>query len=544
MRAQWPLAAVLTLALALRVWALDFGLPHTLTRPDEDAVVSVALRFFQRNLNPGFFDWPSLFMYVVAAVYVLYFNIGRTLGWFPLERIFLESATLHPSPNYLIARGVSVATGVMTVWAVHRIGLKLFGRHTAIVAAFYIAVAALHVRDSHFGVTDIAATWLATMSFLFTVEYANTAAKRAWLWSALCAGLAASTKYNAGLIALPGLVVLLGGRVDIENLATRARRATVYAGVAALAFLAGTPYAVLDWRVFVTALEQISDHLRGGHMALSGPGWVIHLTSSLRYGLGLPLLMAGIAGLLLYLWRAPRAAVVFVAFPLVYFALIGVGQTAFARYILPIVPFLCLAAAYATTEGARWAVTAMARPAALRPLMGLLACLIAAPSVWSVVQTNRLLSRSDNRLLAAEWIRTEFPEGVTLHQTGSIYGHVQIRTIDALAPIRYREHTYDEAARVFRDSNGSPSRSLPEIIVVQQSPLGYSAVSEDIRRVLDESYEIRRTLPAVDSSDKRLVYDRDDAFFVPLAGFAAVTRPGPTFVIYARRRLNERTNGR
>ena len=73
-----------------------------------------------------------------------------------------------------------------------------------------------------------------------------------------------------------------------------------------------------------------------------------------------------------------------------------------------------------------------------------------------------------------------------------------MRTIDALAPIRYREHTYDEAARVFRDSNGSPSSSLPEIIVLQQSPLGYSAVSEDIRRILDEGYEIRRTLPAVE----------------------------------------------
>ena len=219
------------------------------------------------------------------------------------------------------------------------------------------------------------------------------------------------TRYNAGLIALPGLVVLLGGRADIESLATRARRATLYAGVAALAFLAGTPYAVLDWRAFVTALEQISDHLRGGHMALSEPGWVIHLTSSLRYGLGLPLLMAGIGGLLLYLWRAPRAAVVFIAFPLAYFALMGVGQTAFARYILPIVPFLCLAAGYATTEGARWAVMAMARPAALRPLMGLLACLIAAPSIWSVVQTNRLLSRSDNRLLAAEWIRSRVSRG-------------------------------------------------------------------------------------------------------------------------------------
>ena len=128
-------------------------------------------------------------------------------------------------------------------------------------------------------------------------------------------------------------------------------------------------------------------------MALSGPGWVIHLTSSLRYGLGLPLLIAGIAGLLLYLWRAPRAAVVFIAFPARLFRTHRRGQTAFARYILPIVPFLCLAAAYATIEGARWAVTPSARPLAVRPLTVLLAGLIAAPSIWSVVQTNRLLSR-------------------------------------------------------------------------------------------------------------------------------------------------------
>jgi hypothetical protein len=32
------------------------------------------------------------------------------------------------------------------------------------------------------------------------------------------------------------------------------------------------------------------------------------------------------------------------------------------------------------------------------------------------------------------------------------------------------------------------------------------------------------------------VYDQDDAFFAPLAGFAQVRRPGPTVNIFERRR--------
>ena len=78
-RGDLAVAAVVAAAAGLRVWGLGYGLPHTLTRPDEEAVHSIALHFFARNLNPGFFDWPSLFMYAVAAAFVIYFNIGRIL---------------------------------------------------------------------------------------------------------------------------------------------------------------------------------------------------------------------------------------------------------------------------------------------------------------------------------------------------------------------------------------------------------------------------------------------------------------------------------
>jgi hypothetical protein len=39
----------------------------------------------QRIAHPGFFDWPSLFMYAVAPGLLVYFRIGR-LGWFPTHQ--------------------------------------------------------------------------------------------------------------------------------------------------------------------------------------------------------------------------------------------------------------------------------------------------------------------------------------------------------------------------------------------------------------------------------------------------------------------------
>ena len=61
----------------------------------------------------------------------------------------------------------------------------------------------MQVRDSHFGVTDVAATALVTLSFLYTVKFASGGRRREAIVSALWAGLAASTKYNAALIVLP-----------------------------------------------------------------------------------------------------------------------------------------------------------------------------------------------------------------------------------------------------------------------------------------------------------------------------------------------------
>jgi len=534
-RGHLPLASILGVAVALRLWGIDFGLPHTLARPDEDAVASIALRFFRRELNPGFFDWPSLFTYLVAVGYAAYFNIGRLIGWFPYEATFITAAGTTPAPLFLIARGLSAAAGVATVGVVYAIGAKLFDRVTALMAAMFMAVAALHVRDSHFGVTDVTATCFLATSFLFTARFARTGRISDALYSALFAGMAASTKYNAGVTVLPGLWAILNGETgDGGSRMARLRLSSLYVVVAASAFVVGTPYAVLDSGAFLAALRDVGAHLQGGHAALAGPAWAVHLTSSLRFGLGVPMLVAGIGGVALYCWRDRRAGVLFALLPCVYFAIIGIGQTAFARHIIPTLPFLCLGAAYFTTEATRTIGRRVAQAPSALVLGWSMAVIVAAPSAWSAVQTDRLLSRTDSRVLAAAWIRQQFTGGATIYQSGSSYAHVQMPIFEDRSNGGYREVAFDDASGTFLAADGARTES-PDLIVRPQCALSYCDAPPRLATVLD-GYTPLATFVAVDvGAAGRLVYDRDDAFFVPLAGFSGAIRPGPDEVIYVRR---------
>ena len=67
-------------ACFVRFYGIDFGLPHTECRPDESTLVFEALSFFSGDLNPHFFNYPTLYMYVLFGLYILYFampNINK-----------------------------------------------------------------------------------------------------------------------------------------------------------------------------------------------------------------------------------------------------------------------------------------------------------------------------------------------------------------------------------------------------------------------------------------------------------------------------------
>ena len=162
-----------------------------------------------------------------------------------------------------------------------------------------------------------------------------------------------------------------------------------------------------------------------------------------------------------------------------------------------------------------------------------LAVAVAGSPAWSSIRLDELLSRTDNRLIAADWIREHFPNGVTLYQTGSAYGHVQMHTAGIKGTDRYRQMQFDESTGAFHNADEKLT-SWPDLIVVQESRLPYSDISPEIQEIVARSYVLRQTFTAVDSSRRGLIYDQDDAFFLPLAGFNAVVRSGPNLAIHVR----------
>jgi len=527
---EWiGLAAITFVAALARFWAISFGLPHLFARPDEDAIVAVALGIYRRGPDPQWFLYPTLYIYLVAFGYEVYYAVLAARGHALSAADFAGQLAANPWPFFLTPRVLTAAMGTLSVPVLFLAARRLFDARTAWIAAALLAAAFLHVRDSHFGVADIPATF-ATLVAFWAIVSAELDPRRAWRVmgvGALC-GVAASMKYNVVLIALP-LFVRLARRARETQAPPRAVAAACAAAAVGIAagFFAGTPFAIVEPRRFYHALAMISTHLAGGHGPDLGRGWSAHLRISLLYGLGLPMLAASLAGAAWLARARPADAAVVLAFPLTYYLAIGAGRTVFVRYIDPVVPFACLTAAFALGSLARAPGGRSSRVV----IAALLTFAVAWPSIGRVVAFDRLIACEDNRNVAAAWMEATFPPGTMVAQAGgSTYGELEFRKA-----AQFLTHVYNPATEGFQ-LNGRNVATLPDVIVRQRCPLvAYCSLPDPVSILLQTHYRSMRVFDVGTAArGSPPVYDQNDAFFVPLDGFEHLSRPGPAFDVFAR----------
>lgn len=530
------LLLILFVAAATRLWGLGFGLPYTQARPDETFIIDGARALLSGQL-PRFYDYPWLYIFMVALLYVGYFVWGAITGTFNSVADMIASWPFHWQPFFLISRALSAAFGIATVYVVYRLGRRLWDETTGLIAAFLLSVAFINVRDSHFGTTDAALTFFIVGSMALLMDAHLSGRRSRFLAAGVVAGLGAATKYNAVLL---GPSILVSYAVHIAGTANRreaARDPRIWQFTIPFlcAFAIGIPFVVLDRARFLDAMRLLMQSMQQGHgeAAGLGLGWVHHIRFSLRYGIGIPLLIAGAAGMVLLLIKQPGVGLVLLSFPLLYYGVAGSIRNLFFRYIIPIVPFLCLTAAFAIerlTSFAvdRWARTASARTQQLRvaAAAAAIAVGVAAPSMWSIWQFDRVISNTDNRVLVAQWFQQNVPPGSTVVQSGSPFGHAQFGTAMGL-----EEWRWDRGRQTFV-LRGRPAAGRPDWILLQESPLP-SQTQPVIRDLLHEGYVQVTAFTAVRLGDD-LVYDRQDAFYVPFSGLEKVKRPGPNFVLFQR----------
>ena len=557
-RAVVILAAILLAGLALRTLGLSFGLPNTHCRPDESTLVHRALAIGAGDLNPHFFNYPSLHFYVLAVLYGLYFIVGFVGGAFADTATFAAKFLTDPSIFYLIGRGLSVLMGVASVWVLYGIGVRLGGYLVGLAGALFLSCSFLHVRDSHFLTVDIPATFYLLVAVLFSLRHIEGRAMRDLVLGAIFLGLSAATKYNLGLFA--GIVFIAACREN-ESWRSRGERLCWVAGIMAAAFIAGSPYVLLDFATFWRDLSYERLHFARGHEADLGRGWWYHLGFTLPLGLGWPLFVAALLGLARWLWWHRRIEYALLVGVIAYYAVAGSGKVVFMRYMLPLLPLLCLAAAGLVVSLGR-----SARGVAL------LALLVVAPTAWSSWHHSQLLAKTDTRVLAADWIERQIPEGSRVGLCcGSDYGYPQLRLAPSALQARLTglraagfAARRQERLLAMGDAMPGPGYELIELrsanpsglawiwtaygaerllresvdwIVVHHSPdLAYSRLDSSFIADLEQVAERQMLFdPLLDAQGQRL-YDPIDAFYLPVSGLASIARPGPRIAIY---RMNE-----
>ena len=490
------LSGIVILGAALRLYALDFGMDYPRARPDEGTAIGHAVDILAGDPNPHFFNWPSLSLYVFAAAYAL----AKTAG-----------VALTGPHHVLIARGVVALAGTATVLVTALVGRRLGDRTVGAAAALFLAVAPLHVRDSHFAMTDVLMTLLVTTSVAVMMRAVETRRRGLFAAAGAAGGLATSAKYSAGAI------------VSLAAAAPALVPAGLFLLAWAAGFVAGTPFAVLDFPAFSTDVAYERAHLSGGHTVLLGRGWLYHLHTTLPYGLGIPVFAAAACGMVICGVRYRARALVPAIFAAAFYLSMGAGRTVFFRYAMPLVPVACVFAGAAVAAAAPWLGRRLrADPPAIAAL---LAIAIALPSLRQSMQLDRLLARQDSRAMAAAWLAERLRPEHSLHDSGGEYVRLYINGAV------FHEWRYDAAARSF----GDPAGATPDWIVIHQSPLPeYTAAPESLRDLVRERYSLAHRVDGVPSAAGSGVYDRQDAFFLPLAGFRGVARPGPTVLIYRR----------
>ncbi len=532
-RVFWLLALLLCVAAFVRYRALAFGLPHTQARPDETVIIEASRSLLSGRL-PHFYDYPWLYIWFVSAAYIGYALLGAIAGAFHSVGDMVASWPVHWEPFFLISRAISAAFGTISILLAYRLGRQIRDERTGIVAALFLAFAFIHVRDSHFGTTDIAMTFFILCAVSLLIDGHQTGLARTFAAAGAMAGLAAATKYNAVLLVVPVIVsVIMSAAEPARAGAARPVERLLNFGIPfLLVFFAGVPFVILDRARFLEAMATLVHSMEIGDPRLGlSNGWLHHLQFSLRYGLGMPLLVAGLAGAAVLLWTEPRRAALLLAFPVAYYVVAGSIRNLFFRYTMPIVPFLCITAAFLVCAIVTALVDRMAagrprRDAILNGALAALSIAIVIPSAVSIWQLDRVLAATDNRVVVARWFAQNVPPGSSVLQSGSRYGLVQFDR-----HLGYREWRWDGPRRIFLVDGERPS-GRPDWILLQESPLP-STTQPIVNEMLKERYVLVSRFPAL-SIDEGLVYDRQDAFFVPFKGFNRVERPGPNFSVFRR----------
>jgi 4-amino-4-deoxy-L-arabinose transferase-like glycosyltransferase len=361
---------------------VGYGLPFPLLSPDEQSIVPRAWKMVHGGgLDPHWFDYPALLMYVLAPFQ----------AW-------------EGEPSYLAARLVVIVLALAAVAAAWWLGDSAYGGAAGPIAAAALAVATTSVAYSRMAVTDVPLTLgvAATLALLVSgrIELAGVAA-----------GMAMGFKYPGIFLLVPLAVV--GWR--------QPRRLAVAVLAAGAVFAITNPFFIAHLGTAVSDAYHVQELSRQGWLGFEHDHVApIAFLDRLWEALGPALLVCGV-GLALAIARRSRNDLILASFVVVYFLDLCTLGAHWDRYILPLVPPLAALAG---------------RVRGLAPVTLLL---LVVPLTWSI-RDDRRLTKTDTREVAHAWVERHLPAGARVAVDPSLTPFERQHVLKLHLPLPQEDH--------------------------------------------------------------------------------------------------------
>ena len=344
---------ILALAIFIQLPSISSELPY-FSNEDEAHHFNRTVNMLKTgDLNPHYFLKPSLHFYLRLPVTALSFFKSVSNGQLrSIQEVQTEDrfglagysfSASHPAlvkANRLFSLALLIGGLIAIIAICSQLGLGLFA---TVVATLLTAISpALYGRASVIGV-DSLVFFLTLLSTFFAIKTIKDKSISSLIATALVAGLATSSKYNAcPVMLLPVVALFLSGiSINARNLASAAL-------VPLAAFLIGSPFILLEIPLFLDHFAYEIWHYgvagHEGHLQVPGlPHFIFILQWIRSEGLGTTAFIAALLGLILsQRVIGTRTLITLATFPGIYLALMSMQKTAFERNYLILIPFFAI----------------------------------------------------------------------------------------------------------------------------------------------------------------------------------------------------------
>jgi 4-amino-4-deoxy-L-arabinose transferase-like glycosyltransferase len=403
--------ALLVLALVVRL----VGLGHEVEGRyylDEGTYYHHATTILDGEVFSPTFVYPHLLYYLDALALGLASLFPKAVAALAAGLFGVEEPL---AVSWLLLRGVVAVLSALTTVPVFFIGRRLGGPAAGAVAALLLIFSPLFNEGSHLNTCDVPSAFFATVCLAFVARLIDEERWQDYVWAGLAAGLAAGSKYPAGLVAVAIVTVWLHWRIARRNFSL----GLLISGLAALAaFVAATPsllvfpdLALFGGRGIFFGARQYGE---GGWIGVMPRSNALYYGQLLAESFGWPAVLLGLGGLF-FLKPPERTRLLWLLpFPVLYLALIGSMNMVVRRNLYPAIPILAVFLGAGIAAGLVWIRSRLPRPLLRVTATAALLLLAVGTAVARTAEQDVSLSRPSTRDEAREWIRGNLPHGVTI----------------------------------------------------------------------------------------------------------------------------------